>query len=335
MNLREIKYFLMVAECLSYSAAAAKLYISQPSLSKVISQMEEDLGFKLFRRSTRKVELTEEGRGFYAISKAYMEQCDRLIQGELPAETIRGKLSIAFEVTMDTLYMPFIVAAFQQKYPNISVTVSKQKTEVLIQHLRNQKVNLGLMSSFAVPSMGFQKQLLFPYQLQILVWKGHAFCGEKSVKLKDLAHETFVILDPSVSRSSKTVLQLFSAILKFHRHAAPMGLEPEDGVVFERRDDPILLLAEAIDRHIIHILGVLVQHAGIHDPAGTGLLEIVDTQTIEKRLGVSTCHLDQTHGEVRDPHAIANQHVLSAPGRIILFHTVSSFIAPTHMRFLK
>ena len=212
MNLREIKYFLMVAECLSYSAAAAKLYISQPSLSKVISQMEEDLGFKLFRRSTRKVELTEEGRGFYAISKAYMEQCDRLIQGELPAETIRGKLSIAFEVTMDTLYMPFIVAAFQQKYPNISVTVSKQKTEVLIQHLRNQKVNLGLMSSFAVPSMGFQKQLLFPYQLQILVWKGHAFCGEKSVKLKDLAHETFVILDPSVSRSSKTVLQLFSAI---------------------------------------------------------------------------------------------------------------------------
>lgn len=212
MNLREIKYFLMVAECLNYSAAATKLYISQPSLSKVISNMEEDLGFKLFRRSTRKVELTEEGRSFYAISKAYMEQCDRLIQGEIPAEAVRGRLSIAFENTVDASYMPFIVAAFQQKYPNIAVTIGKQKTEALIQNLNSGKISLGVMSSFAIPATGFQNRLLFPYQLQILVWKGHPFSTKKSVKLKDLANETFVILDPSTSRSSKTVLRLFTAI---------------------------------------------------------------------------------------------------------------------------
>ena len=212
MSLREIRYFLMVAECLNYSLAASRLYISQPSLSKIISNLEEDLGFKLLRRSTRKVELTEKGQRFYTFSKTYLEQCDKLAQEAETAEDVRGKLSIVYENTIDTSYIMFIIAAFQQKYPHVHLTVGKQKTEVLLQSLGTGRSHIGVMSSFAVPKTGFQSRLLFPYRLQVLVWKDHPLARSKHIKLSELTNENIVVLDPSISRSSKTILQMLSSI---------------------------------------------------------------------------------------------------------------------------
>lgn len=202
----------MVAECLNYSLAASRLYISQPSLSKIVSNLEDDLGFKLLRRSTRKVELTEKGQRFYTFSKAYLEQCDKLTRGGETVEDVQGKLMIVYENTIDSSYIMFIIAAFQQKYPHVRLTVNKQKTEALLQNIGAGRCDIGAMSSFAVPKTGVRSRLLFPYRLQILVWKDHPLAKAKRIKLNELTNESIVVLDPSVSRSSKTILQMLSSI---------------------------------------------------------------------------------------------------------------------------
>ncbi len=208
MLFQELESFLMLAECLNYSVAASKLYISQPSLSKTISTMEEELGFKLFLRSTRRVELTEEGRRFYLLSKAYLEQVRALNEGDRAISSIKGKLTIRMENILDTSFIPFILSAFHSRYPEVKLSTGTQKGYELIESIRAGKTDIGVISSFEVPEDGFLYKMLYPYQMSVLVSHDHPLGRRRIVPLKALKGETFVVLDASTSDSTQTILNL-------------------------------------------------------------------------------------------------------------------------------
>ncbi len=207
MLFQEIEYFMMVSECLNFSAAAEKLFISQPGLSKVIANLERTLGTKLFERSTRKVELTEAGRRFYNLSKSYLEQCKSLSQNNLPESAV-GSLTIGFGNVVDTTYMPTIITAFQSKYPGITISTLLQNAEVMLKNIESRNVDLGLISSFAIPEKGYRSLLLRRCKLQAVVCKDHPLAQRKVIKLSDLKDENFIFLQRSINRGCDKLVEL-------------------------------------------------------------------------------------------------------------------------------
>ncbi len=211
MLFHELEYFLMVAECLNYSVASQKLYISQPGLSKVIANLENQLGTQLLYRSTRKVELTEDGRRFYQLSKTYLEQCRALAQGKKP-NTVIGSLSIVFGNVVDSFYMPSIISAFGEQYPGITVNTRVQDAEEMLKGIRSGKIDIGLISSFAIcEPANIRSELLYPCKLQVVVSKDHPLARRKAVRLEELQDERFIFIQPTINRGSETLMQLCTA----------------------------------------------------------------------------------------------------------------------------
>ena len=208
MLFHEIECFIMLAECLNFSVASSKLYISQPSLSKTITTMEDELGFKLFLRSTRKVELTDDGRRFYLLSKPYIEQVRALNEGAHSISTLKGKLSVRMDNILDSSFIPFILSTFHSRYPEIKLSTGTQKGYELVESIRSGKTDIGVLSSFEVPEEGFEQMLLYPYRMSVLVSANHPLARRRVVSLNALKGETFVVLDASTSPSTQTILNL-------------------------------------------------------------------------------------------------------------------------------
>lgn len=234
MLFKEIHYFMAVAECLSFSSAAERLYVSQPGLSKLISNMESDLGFALFDRTTRKVSLTEEGKKFYDLSLAYITRCGDIA----PSNTASGALSIGFGSIVDQRHLPSVINIFKRKFPLITLTVELYSAEELLRGLSDKTVDLGIISSYAIPRQGYKWKVIFPNHLRIVVWKKHPLTKKKVVRLYDLKDEPFVSVSPTISRG----------IVRIRELCAKAGFTPN--IVQETYDFGMLYMLVAQERGI-------------------------------------------------------------------------------------
>ena len=210
MIFHELKYFLTLAECLNFSIAADKLYISQPGLSKMISGMERELGVKLFNRSTRKVELTTAGYRFYSLTKAYLEQCETISVTQI-CNTMIGSLSLAFGNLGEPIHIPTILDSFRERYPGVSVIMDYMNGEEVKNGIQKGKYDIGLLSSFCVhANHEFGKRLLTRSKLTAVVWPGHPFSNRKKVSIEELRNEEFILADPAINRGGDVFLKLCS-----------------------------------------------------------------------------------------------------------------------------
>ncbi|MEG2119502.1 MAG: LysR family transcriptional regulator, partial [Pseudoflavonifractor sp.] len=122
MDLVQLRYAVKVAETENFSRAAEQCFVTQPTLSQRIHQLEQELGVPLFERSTRRVSLTDAGRLFVAKAQIILADADRLAE-EMEGERrrIKGSLSIGVLTTLSHLNIPQYLSSFQQQYPNIAV----------------------------------------------------------------------------------------------------------------------------------------------------------------------------------------------------------------------
>jgi len=145
-NLSLYKIFYTVADTQNISKAAAKLYISQPAISKSIRKLEENLNITLFSRNSRGVQLTEEGKILYEyVQKAF----DSLQLGELQLKRILdlgiGHLRIGVSTTLcKFMLLPFL-KTFIKEHPHIKITIACQSTNHTLQLLEENKIDLGFI----------------------------------------------------------------------------------------------------------------------------------------------------------------------------------------------
>ena len=148
MNLESYKIFYFVAKCKSITAAAEKLCISQPAVSQSIKQLEKGLGCELFLRTSKGVELTEEGKIlFFYVEKGY----DSFLMGEAKLEERlnfdKGYVRIgASDMTLQFYLLPFL-EKFHEKYPNIKVIVTNGPPPDTLNHLYQHTIDFGIVSS--------------------------------------------------------------------------------------------------------------------------------------------------------------------------------------------
>jgi LysR family hydrogen peroxide-inducible transcriptional activator len=194
MEVHQLRYFCAVAETGSFTRAAAREQVAQPSLSQQIMKLEEELGVRLFDRLGRAVRLTEPGQIFLPRARTVLGEL-RAAKEEVAEKqsTVTGKVSVGVIPTIAPYFLPPRIALFSRKYPNATITVMEDVTVRLMDRLRGGLVDLAIM---ALPARGHDLECypLRTERLFAILPKGHALSRKRSVKMKELRSEPFLLL---------------------------------------------------------------------------------------------------------------------------------------------
>jgi LysR family hydrogen peroxide-inducible transcriptional activator len=194
MEVHQLRYFCAVAETGSFTRAAEREQVAQPSLSQQIMKLEEELGVRLFDRLGRTVRLTDPGKVFLPRARAILAEL-RAAKDEVAERqaTVSGAVCVGVIPTIAPYFLPSRIAVFSRKYPQASITVVEDVTVHLLDRLRGGLVDMAVM---ALPARGHDLQCfpLLTERLFAILPKGHELSRRRSVLMKELRHEPFLLL---------------------------------------------------------------------------------------------------------------------------------------------
>ncbi len=193
MELRHLRYFVAVAEAGSLTAAATRrLHTSQPSLSRQIRDLEDELGAQLLTRRARGIELTPAGRAFLDHARLVLSQVEAA--GEAArrvAHPSRPRFTMGFLTGHELKWMPEALRILHDELPNVDVMISSQYSPLLADGLSKGKIDAAfLRRERGVPDLAFR--LLVKEPLMVVLPRDHRLAALKSIGPRDLVSETFV-----------------------------------------------------------------------------------------------------------------------------------------------
>jgi DNA-binding transcriptional LysR family regulator len=161
MELRQLEYFVAVADEASFTRAAARLHVAQPGVSAQIRHLERELGQDLFDRSGRAVRLTEAGTAVLVYARAALGAAAgaRLAVDELTG-LVRGHVAVGMVVACSSYDLANLLADFHHAYPAVEITLSEANTDVLVQGLGAGQLDLAFVGLGDTTPPGIEVQLV-------------------------------------------------------------------------------------------------------------------------------------------------------------------------------
>ena len=194
MTLTQLKYVITVAEEKSMNEAAKKLFISQPSLSSAIKEIEEEIGFNVFKRSNKGVIITPEGEEFVGYARQVVEQYTLLETKYIEKQRTKKKFGVS------TQHYTFAVNAFIEMVKQFGMeeyefAIRETKTHEIIEDVKNFKSEIGILylnefnkkvlnKIFAESGMEFYP--LLDCHIYVYMWKGHPLADREEIALEEL-----------------------------------------------------------------------------------------------------------------------------------------------------
>jgi LysR family transcriptional regulator, hca operon transcriptional activator len=211
MELRHLRYFVAVAEAGSLTVAAARrLHTSQPSLSRQIRDLEDEIGVQLLTRRARGIELTPAGRAFLDHARSVLSQVEAAAEAaRRVAHPAKPCFSMGFLTGHELTWMPEALRMLRDELPNIDVMISSQYSPVLADGLSKGKIDAAfLRRERGVPDLAFR--LLVKEPLIVILPSDHELAALKAISPRDLVGETFV----SVSNTAPVLRVVIDNYLK-------------------------------------------------------------------------------------------------------------------------
>lgn len=192
MELRHARYFLAVAEALSFTAAAERLNMSQPPLSQQINDLEQELGVRLFDRHSRSVRLTAAGLAFRRHAEAMMAQA-AAARAEVKAIGLGHSGVLQIGTTNSVLYsgLSSLIARFITNHPDVEIRIHELAPQDQINRLRTGELDICFLR-FAADDGELQLELAWRERMGIVVPHTHRLAKRKSVTISMLRDEEFV-----------------------------------------------------------------------------------------------------------------------------------------------
>ncbi len=194
MELQQLRYVSAIAETGSFSRAAERCQVAQPSLSQQVLKLEDDLGAKLFDRLGRSVRLTEAGRAFLPHARSILSQVEAAKSSVADhCEDVRGSVAVGVIPTIAPYMMPRYTTAFAKRYPEAKLRIVEETTPVLVESLRDLSIDLAIL---ALPLRHKDLELipLRTEPLFVVLPRNHPRAGAEVLALKDIRGESFVML---------------------------------------------------------------------------------------------------------------------------------------------
>ena len=194
MTLQQMKYAVTVADCGSMNEAAHRLYITQPSLSGTVRELEKELGLTLFLRSNRGISITQDGEEFLGYARQIIAQYGMLEERFIDRTSRRTKFSVS------TQHYSFAVKAFIQTanefgLENYEFAIHETKTHTVMSHVRNMKSELGVLylNDFNREALtkifheyGLEFHPLFDCSISVYLCRKHPLAKKKTISIEEL-----------------------------------------------------------------------------------------------------------------------------------------------------
>ena len=192
ITLRQLKVFERVARRLSFTRAAEELFLTQPAVSMQIKQFEEAIGLPLFERLGKKIYLTRAGEELYQLSRSIAQQLDEAEQliEELKG-TEAGRLNVSVANTVHYFAIR-LLGEFCQRHPKVRVSFKVTNRKGLLQNLEDNEADLLLMGQ-PPDNQDLVAESFLINPLVIIAPQHHPLSGRRSIPLKELANETFIM----------------------------------------------------------------------------------------------------------------------------------------------
>ncbi|MGV2720082.1 UNVERIFIED_CONTAM: LysR family transcriptional regulator, partial [Klebsiella pneumoniae] len=144
MDIRQLQYFVEVAKQKNFTKAANTLHVSQPSISKMMKALEEELGVVLLDRSERKMELTEAGELVYGYATKVLQLMEGMTSSIAQIRNIeRGRVKMGMMPTVGSFLLPNVIAMFKKQYPGIEIEMKEYSAKLLEIQVEQGSVDLG------------------------------------------------------------------------------------------------------------------------------------------------------------------------------------------------
>jgi LysR family hydrogen peroxide-inducible transcriptional activator len=193
-TIRQLTYFLELAETLSFREAAENLHITQSTLSASLAELEAILGEKLLVRHTRHADLTEAGHEILPHIRALLNEAENIVRvATRNRPPLTGKLSVGIIPTIAPYVLPKLLPALQSSYPKLDFNLKEDVTKRQIDALNNGDIDVILMAlPYSTPRMTQMKLWAEPF---FLVRHGFKASGQQEINLEDLKDENILLLD--------------------------------------------------------------------------------------------------------------------------------------------
>lgn len=194
LELRHLRYFVALADCLHFTRAAERVHVTQSTLSHQIRQLEDELGRVLFERNGKKVSLTEAGELFLDHARQALAVVDQGI-GALKAASIDlgGEVRIGATHTFNLGFIPECVAMFLSRHPNARVSVEELSADDIQTKLRDERLDLGIAyRPTAQEDLWFEP--LYNEEMVLVVGEHHPLARRRRVRLVELHRQRLVLL---------------------------------------------------------------------------------------------------------------------------------------------
>lgn len=194
-TLHQLKVFAEVAKCGSITKAAESLHMTQPAVSIQMKQLQESVDIPLIEIIGKKLYLTEAGERLYSMQQTIQEheEAFQAYTSELKGG-LTGNLSISAASTAK-YFLPYLLGAFQKKYPKVKITLKVTNRDEVLQHLYDNKFQLAILTQLPDDSTIISN----PFLINPLVMAcppDHSLLNKKNLTLKDLKDETFIFREP-------------------------------------------------------------------------------------------------------------------------------------------
>lgn len=197
ITLTQIEYFIAAARYLNFTEASMNLYVSQPSLSKQITMLEEEIGVQIFLRTNRNVKLTPAGKVFLKEVSGIPEYIDMAIEKSRQSNFIEnGEIKIGCLEAMDTsLFLTEVIKKNKQIYPNVNVFLERDSFKLLREKIINGTLDIMFTLSFELDdSLGIESEVVYKGNGYIIMEASNPLANKDKLTLKDIKNENFVTL---------------------------------------------------------------------------------------------------------------------------------------------
>ncbi|TKG96869.1 LysR family transcriptional regulator [Puteibacter caeruleilacunae] len=216
MELRQLKYFIQVAESLNFTEASKKLFITQSTISQQIKQLEEELNVLLFDRSEKQICLTEAGLEFLPHAVKVIQDAEYGKQRLLDLQNIRtGELTIGVNYSFSGLLKNTVVK-FLTLYPNIKLNILYKTVSELIEMVRKREVDFVLSYKPVWEERSIESMDLFKTHLSVIVHKNHPLSKSKRISIDEIKQYPLALPSKGLHARSKLDASLYANRTTLH-----------------------------------------------------------------------------------------------------------------------
>jgi DNA-binding transcriptional LysR family regulator len=247
MNLQQLRYVVTLAETNSFTKAAEAAFVVQSALSQQVRRLEDELGVRLFERTTRSVSLTTAGETLLPLVRQVVAGIDQIaIDAQALSGTVAGRLTVGMmEVPSESLDVATLMATFHSRYPDVSVTLRSGGSDVLVEAVGDRKLDVAIVgSNVASGADRLTFTHLFTESLIAVMPADHVLTHRSSVTLDELAALSFIDFPPGYGLRHETD-RGFAGVA---RRVAFEVTRVDEVIHFVRQNLGVALLPESVAR---------------------------------------------------------------------------------------